>query len=84
MRFKSSNNPYFPSGYAEAARRRAMEDRPQGKVESQWVPYKDKRGRGTFYYNKASRVSQWEVPKDYVRDRSYVVKEATFGMSFYH
>jgi hypothetical protein len=48
------------------------------------VPYKDKRGRGIFYYNKVSRVSQFEMPPDYVRDKTYVMKEATFGLSFYH
>lgn len=52
--------------------------------KGQWVPYKDKRGRGVFYYNKVTRASQFEVPPDYVRDRTYVMKEATFGMSFYH
>lgn len=33
---------------------------------------------------QVSRVSQWEVPSDYVKDRTYVMKPATFGMSFYH
>ena len=49
-----------------------------------WVPYKDKRGRGIFYYNKITRHSQWEKPSDYVYDKMYEMKEATFGMSFYH
>jgi hypothetical protein len=31
-----------------------------------------------------TRASQFELPADYVRDRTYVMKEATFGMSFYH
>ena len=46
--------------------------------------YRDKRGRGIFYYNRVSRVSQFEVPDDYEKDRSYIMKDATFGMHFYH
>ncbi|CAM9750068.1 unnamed protein product [Chrysoparadoxa australica] len=49
-----------------------------------WVPYNDKLGKGIFYYNTVSRESQWEVPPDYVKDREYIMKTATFGMSFYH
>ena len=49
-----------------------------------WVPYRDKRGRGIFYYNRVSRVSQFEVPEDYEKDRRYLMKDATFGMHFYH
>jgi len=68
----------------EAARKAAMPDKPQRSSSGQWVPYKDKKVRGIFYYNKVSRVSQWEQPPDYIKDRTYVMKEATFGMSFYH
>jgi len=50
----------------------------------EWRPYRDKRGRGIFYYNRVSRVSQFEVPEDYEKDRSYIMKDATFGMHFYH
>ncbi|CAH0376042.1 unnamed protein product [Pelagomonas calceolata] len=49
-----------------------------------WVPYRDKRGRGIFYYNRVSRVSQFEVPEDYEKDRRYLMKDATYGMHFYH
>jgi hypothetical protein len=49
-----------------------------------WIPYIDKRGRGTFYYNKVTRKSQFEVPHDYVPNKEYAAKDATFGMSFYH
>ncbi|CAM9698882.1 unnamed protein product [Discosporangium mesarthrocarpum] len=49
-----------------------------------WVPYTDKMGRGIFYYNKVSRESRWEPPSDYVKDKEYVMKTATFGMHFYH
>lgn len=54
-----------------------------------WVQYHDKRGRGIFYYNTVTRVSQWERPQDYVANKDIgkikgVKKVATFGMSFYH
>ena len=35
-------------------------------------------------HNRVSRVSQFEVPEDYEKDRSYIMKDATFGMHFYH
>ena len=50
----------------------------------EWRPYRDKRGRGIFYYNRVSRVSQFEIPEDYEKDRTYIMKDATFGMHFYH
>lgn len=50
----------------------------------QWVQYNDKRGRGIFYYNVVSRMSQWDQPKDFKLDKKKEIKEATFGMSFYH
>mmetsp|Transcript_31092 Transcript_31092/g.41123 ORF Transcript_31092/g.41123 Transcript_31092/m.41123 type:complete len:484 (-) Transcript_31092:292-1743(-) len=50
----------------------------------QWVPYIDKGTHQIFYYNKVSRQTQWDIPKDYVKDKSYVMKKATFGMHFYH
>ena len=49
-----------------------------------WVPYRDKRGRGVFYYNKVSRASQFEVPEDYAKDPGYLMTTATYGMHFYH
>lgn len=72
----------------------------------EWRPYLDKRKRGIFYYNRVSRVSQFEVrasvcharvllavevracpfqlPEDYVKDKTYIMKDATYGMHFYH
>ena len=29
----------------------------------EWRPYLDKRKRGIFYYNRVSRVSQFEIPR---------------------
>ena len=49
-----------------------------------WVPYRDKQGRGIFYYNTVSRLSQFDVPPDYKKDPCYVIKDATFGLHFYH
>lgn len=50
----------------------------------EWRPYLDKRKRGIFYYNRVSRVSQFEIPEDYVKDKTYIMKDATYGMHFYH
>lgn len=50
----------------------------------QWVPYNDKRTKKRFFYNKVSRDIQWEEPPDYVYDEDYIVKDATYGMHFYH
>ena len=33
---------------------------------------------------QVSRMSQWDAPKDFKLDRNKEVKDATFGMSFYH
>ncbi|KAJ1449184.1 ankyrin repeat-containing domain protein [Pelagophyceae sp. CCMP2097] len=66
----------------DGGRARARSGNASGVGE--WRPYRDKRGRGIFYYNKVSRVSQYEIPDDYEKDRSYIMKEATFGMHFYH
>jgi hypothetical protein len=49
-----------------------------------WVEYNDKRGKGIFYYNPVTRASQWEKPKDFKKDYMREVKDATFGMHFYH
>ncbi len=49
-----------------------------------WVEYIDKRSKRTFYYNPVSRVSQFDKPKDFRLNKDWVIKEATFGMSFYH
>lgn len=50
----------------------------------QWVEYIDKRSGGFFYYNKVSRESRKDRPKDFKRDKKRLVTEATFGMAFYH
>lgn len=63
---------------ADAARLKAL------AAYGQWVPYADKMGRGIFYYNKVSRESRRDAPEDYVKDKDYVMKSATFGMHFYH
>lgn len=84
---------------AEERRLEQQEQREQTKAQSrgtvkvkpfpktaygQWVPYIDKVSGRIFYYNKVSRVTQWEMPKDYVKDKLHVMKKATFGMHFYH
>ncbi|CAM9881900.1 unnamed protein product, partial [Phaeothamnion confervicola] len=56
------------AGAASDARRREL------ATLGKWIPYRDKNGRGTFYYNTVSRASQWAVPPDYVVDRNYLVK----------
>lgn len=63
---------------ADEARLRAM------AAYGKWVPYTDKMGGGIFYFNKVSRESRREAPEDYVKDKEYVMKSATFGMHFYH
>jgi len=55
-----------------------------GSEYGAWIPYLDKKKNEVFYYNKVSRESQWEEPKDYKKDLTYVMKRATFGMHFYH
>ena len=50
----------------------------------QWVEYIDKRDQSIFYYNKVSRASQKDKPKDFIKDKTRMVKESTFGHSFYH
>lgn len=60
--------------------------RPPGPRSSvgRWVPYRDKHGGGLFYYNKVSRICQREVPVDYVKDLTYLPKDAIFGLHFMH
>ena len=55
-------------------------DDPTGK----WILLNDKRGTGLFYYNTVSRISQRKVPLDYIPDPTKPIKDATFGMHFYH
>jgi hypothetical protein len=50
----------------------------------QWVDYIDKRDGSTFYYNKVSRESRKEKPKDFKPDKKRITKETTFGHAFYH
>ena len=50
----------------------------------QWVDYIDKRDNMVFYYNKVTRQSQKIKPKDFVKDKKRIVRETTFGHSFYH
>lgn len=49
-----------------------------------WVEIVDKQDKGVFYYNPVSRKSQKEKPPDFKVDKKRKVKEATFGMHFYH
>lgn len=50
----------------------------------QWVEYVDKRDNSIFYYNRVSRQSQKDKPKDFIKDKKRVIKESTFGHAFYH
>ena len=50
----------------------------------QWVDYIDKRDGGVFYYNKVSRESQKDKPRDFKPDKKRLIKEASFGFAFYH
>lgn len=50
----------------------------------QWVDYIDKRNGSTFYYNKVSRESRRDKPKDFKADRNRPPPETTFGHAFYH
>jgi len=76
----------------EELRKKAMEGMEMNLVQGHrnkvaygaWVEYNDKRGRGIFYYNPVSRASQWQKPHDFVPNKDYIVKDATFGMHFYH
>jgi len=50
----------------------------------QWVEYVDKRDNSIFYYNRVSRQSQKDKPKDFIKDKKRIIKESTFGHAFYH
>jgi len=50
----------------------------------QWVEYADKRDDSIFYYNRVSRQSQKDKPKDFIKDKKRIIKESTFGHAFYH
>lgn len=49
-----------------------------------WVEYREKKSGTPFYYNTVTRASTKERPKDFKVNKNRVIKEATFGMSFYH
>lgn len=49
-----------------------------------WVEYNDKRTNTPFYYNTVTRASVKKKPKDFIAKKGYIVKDAIFGMSFYH
>lgn len=77
----------------EAEKRKNKETEGQAKIsplrgakliKDAWVEYRDKKTRKSFYYNTITRKSQFETPKDFVPDRTRLVREVTFGMSFYH
>lgn len=76
----------------EAQKRAAKEDEQKmragvgrnKRIYEAWVEYRDKKSKKPFYYNTITRKSQWEKPKDFKPDRTRLVKDVTFGMSFYH
>jgi len=49
-----------------------------------WVEYRDKRSKKPFFYNTVTRKSTFDKPKLFRPDHKRIIKEATFGMSFYH
>ena len=49
-----------------------------------WVLYTEKKTGRPFYYNPVTRMSTKERPKDYVPDKTRLVKEVIYGLSFYH
>lgn len=49
-----------------------------------WVDYIDKRDGSVFYYNKVSRESRKDKPKDFKPDKKRITPETTFGHNFYH
>lgn len=49
-----------------------------------WVEYRDKRNGKFFFYNTVTRKSVKEKPKDFKPDKKRIIKDVTYGMSFYH
>ena len=49
-----------------------------------WVLFTEKKTGRPFYYNPVTRLSTKERPKDYVPDKTRLVKEVIYGLSFYH
>jgi len=69
----------------EERERLAINEKFQRKNQSEaWVEYRDKKTKKPFYYNTVSRKSTFDKPKQFRPDRKRVIKEVTFGMSFYH
>lgn len=69
----------------EERERFALSEKAQRKNPSEaWVEYRDKRTKKPFYYNTVTRKSTFDKPKNFRPDRKRIIKEVTFGMSFYH
>ncbi len=69
----------------EERERLALSEKAQRKNPSEaWVEYRDKRSKKPFYYNTVTRKSTFDKPKNFRPDRKRIIKEVTFGMSFYH
>lgn len=49
-----------------------------------WVEYRDKKTKKPFYYNTVTRKSTFDKPREFKPDKNRLIKDATFGMSFYH
>jgi len=49
-----------------------------------WVEYVEKKSGKSFYYNTVTRKSVRNKPKDFKPNKAKIVKEAIFGLSFYH
>lgn len=49
-----------------------------------WVEYVEKKSGKPFYYNTVTRKCVRNKPKDFKPNKTKIVKEAIFGLSFYH
>lgn len=49
-----------------------------------WVEYRDKTSKKPFYYNSITRKSTFDKPKEFKPNKKRIIKDVTFGMSFYH
>jgi ankyrin repeat protein len=49
-----------------------------------WVEYREKKTHKAFYYNTVTRKSTFDKPADFRPDRTRLVKDVIYGMSFYH
>lgn len=68
----------------EQMARTGMSTQRHKKIFEAWVEYRDKKSKKAFYYNTVTRKSQYDKPKDFKPDRNHLVKDVTYGMSFYH